>query len=127
MMRLESDWGEALMAAARGALTPDALKWSPEPATCVVLASAGYPGTPQTGQKISGLNDVSDAVVFHAGTKRVGDDIVTAGGRVLGVTAKGADLKQSIHRAYAAVARIHFDGMQYRRDIGAKGLERYNS
>jgi phosphoribosylamine--glycine ligase len=116
MMRLESDWAEALMAAARGALTPDALQWSPEPATCVVMAAAGYPGTP-----------VSDAVVFHAGTKRVGDDIVTAGGRVLSVTARGVDLKDSIDRAYAAVSRIRFAGMQYRRDIGAKGLRRYNS
>ena len=124
MMRLESDWGEALMAAARGALTSDALQWSPEPATCVVMAAAGYPGNPQTGQKISGLDDVRDAVVFHAGTKRAGDDIVTAGGRVLGVTARGADLKDSIDRAYAAVARISFDGMQYRRDIGVKGLRR---
>jgi phosphoribosylamine--glycine ligase len=65
-------------------------------------------------------------VVFHAGTKRVEDDIVTAGGRVLGVTARGVELKDSIDRAYAAVARIHFDGMQYRRDIGYKGLLRYN-
>ena len=126
MARLESDWGEALMAAARGSLTPDALKWSPEPATCVVLAAAGYPGTPQTGQKISGLENVTDAVVFHAGTKRAGNDVVTSGGRVLGVTARGVDLKASIERAYAAVSRIHFDGMQYRRDIGAKGLRRYN-
>ena len=127
MMRLESDWGEALMAAARGALKPDALQWSPEPATCVVMAAACYPGTPQTGQKIFGLDPVSDAVVFHAGTKRIGDDIVVSGGRVLGVTARGANLKDSIDRAYAAVAQIHFDGMQFRRDIGVKGLERYNS
>jgi len=127
MMRLESDWGEALMAAARGALTADPLRWSPESATCVVMASAGYPGTPQTGEIISGLDDVSDAVVFHAGTKQAGDDIVTAGGRVLGVTARGADLKDSMDRAYSAVARISFAGMQYRRDIGVKGLKRYNS
>ncbi len=126
MMRLESDWGEALMAAARGTLTPDAMGWSPEPATCVVMAAAGYPGVPQTGQTISGLDSVTDAVVFHAGTKRSGGDIVTAGGRVLGVTARGADLQDSINRAYAAVGKIHFDGMQYRRDIGAKGLRRYN-
>jgi phosphoribosylamine--glycine ligase len=91
------------------------------------MAAAGYPGTPETGQKISGLDSVSDAVVFHAGTKRVGDDIVTAGGRVLSVTARGVDLKDSIDRAYAAVSRIRFAGMQYRRDIGAKGLRRYNS
>jgi phosphoribosylamine--glycine ligase len=127
MMRLKSDWGEALMAAARGALTPDALEWAPEPATCVVIAAEGYPGTPKTGQKISGLDSVTDAMVFHAGTKRVGDDIVTAGGRVLGVTAFGTDLQNSIERAYAAVSKIHFDGMQYRRDIGSKGLQRYNS
>ena len=127
MMRLKSDWGEALMAAARGALTPDALEWAAEPATCVVIAAEGYPGTPKTGQKISGLDSVTDAMVFHAGTKRVGHDIVTAGGRVLGVTACGTDLQNSIERAYAAVSRIHFDGMQYRRDIGAKGLQRYNS
>lgn len=127
MMRLQSDWGEALMAAARGALTPDALEWAAEPATCVVIAAEGYPGTPKTGQKISGLDSVTDAVVFHAGTKRVGTDIVTAGGRVLGVTACGRDLQNSIDRAYAAVSQIHFDGMQYRRDIGAKGLRRYNS
>ena len=126
MMRLKSDWGEALMAAARGALTPDALEWAPEPATCVVMAAEGYPGTPETGQKIIGLDTVTDAVVFHAGTKRVGDDIVTAGGRVLGVTACGTDLQNSIDRAYAAVSKIHFDGMQYRRDIGAKGTRRYN-
>ncbi len=127
MMRLESDWGTALMAAAQAELTSDALRWSPEPATCVVMAAEGYPGSPKTGQKISGLDTVPDAVVFHAGTKRVGDDIVISGGRVLGVTARGVDLKDSIARAYAAVGRIHFEGMQYRRDIGAKGLKRYNS
>ena len=127
MMRLESDWGEALMAAARGALTPDLLRWSPEPATCVVIAAAGYPGTPTTGQKITGLDTVPEgAVVFHAGTKQVGPDVVTSGGRVLGVTSRGADLKDSIARAYAAVSRIHFDGMQYRTDIGARGIRRYN-
>jgi phosphoribosylamine--glycine ligase len=127
MLRLESDWGEALMATARGELRPDALKWSPEPATCVVMAAAGYPGTPQTGQKISGLDTASKAVVFHAGTKRAGDDIVTSGGRVLGVTARGLDLKESIDRAYAAVRSISFEGMQFRSDIGVRGLRRYNS
>jgi len=121
MMRLESDWGEALMSAARGAL-PDTLEWSPEPATCVVLASAGYPGAYTSGQKITGLDSVSNAVVFHAGTKRQGEDIVTNGGRVLGVTARGTTLQASIDRAYDAVAGLHFDGMQYRSDIGAKGL-----
>jgi phosphoribosylamine--glycine ligase len=126
MMRLQSDWGEALMAAARGSLTPDALTWSSETAACVVIASGGYPGVFETGREISGLDAVRDAVVFHAGTKRDGDRILTAGGRVLGVTALGADLRQSIDRAYAAVKSVHFDGMHYRKDIGAKGLKRYN-
>ena len=131
MMRLQSDWAEALMASARGALTPDMLQWTSEPATCVVMAAAGYPGTPKTGQEIVGLDSVKNAVVFHAGTKREGDRIVTAGGRVLGVTSLGEDLRDSMDRAYHAVAGIYFEGMQYRRDIGAKGLfaktRRYNS
>ena len=126
MMRLESDWGETLMAAARGALPPT-LEWSPEPATCVVLASKGYPGSYPTGHEITGLDRVSDAIVFHAGTKREGDHILTAGGRVLGVTARGNTLQESIDKAYAAVDHLHFEGMQYRKDIGAKGVSRLAS
>jgi phosphoribosylamine--glycine ligase len=126
MMRLESDWGEVLLAAANGALDTDHLDWSPEPATCVVMASGGYPGTFETGKKITGTESVKDAVVFEAATKRVGDDLLTNGGRVLGVTARGADLQTSIDRAYKAVSQIHFDGMHYRRDIGARGLRRYS-
>ncbi len=128
MMRLESDWGEALMASARGELKDDALQWSREPATCVVMASGGYPGEIETGKKITGLDDVTgSAVVFHAGTKREGADVVTAGGRVLGVTARGADLKASIDAAYVATRKIHFDGAHYRKDIGYRGLRRYNN
>jgi phosphoribosylamine--glycine ligase len=126
MMRLESDWGEVLMAAARGALDMDQLQWSPNPATCVVMASGGYPGAFESGKKISGIEDVRDAVVFHAGTKRSDGDVVTAGGRVLGVTASGATLQASMDAAYAACAKIHFDGAHYRKDIGNKGLRRYN-
>lgn len=122
MMRLESDWGEVLMAAANGALTTDHLEWSPEPATCVVVASGGYPGPFETGRKITGIESVKDAVVFEAGMK----DGFTTGGRVLGVTARGPDLQTSIDRAYAGVRQIHFEGMHYRRDIGARGLRRYN-
>ena len=125
MMRLESDWGEVLLAAANGALKCDSLDWSPEPATCLVMASGGYPGTFETGKKITGIEAVRDAVVFEAATKRVGDELFTNGGRVLGVTARGADLRTSIDRAYAAVDQIHFDGMHFRRDIGARGLRRY--
>ncbi len=126
MMRLASDWGEVLMASARGSLNADRLEWSPEPASCVVMASGGYPGTYESGKKISGIEDVEGAVVFHAGTKRDGDDLVTAGGRVLGVTATGTELQDSIKAAYAAVEKIHFAGMHYRKDIGKRGLQRYN-
>ncbi|MGD1071766.1 MAG: phosphoribosylamine--glycine ligase [Bryobacteraceae bacterium] len=127
MMRLESDWGEVLMAAASKSLPAADLRWSPDPATCVVLASGGYPGSFPTGKKITGLDDVRNAVVFHAGTRQDGDDILTSGGRVLGVTATGSTLKDSINRAYAATRQIHFEGMHYRKDIGAKGLKRYNN
>ncbi len=127
MMRLESDWGHVLMAAALGELPEGELEWSAEPATCVVMASEGYPGEIKTGRKITGIEEVGDgAVVFQAGTELVNGDLLTAGGRVLGVTARGADLKDSIDRAYAAVSKIRFEGMQYRKDIGAKGLRRYN-
>jgi len=125
MMRLKSDWAETLLDAAQGELKED-LEWRPEPATCVVLASEGYPGEYATGRKITGLDDVERSVVFHAGTKLDGEDTVTAGGRVLGVTALGATLRQSIDQAYADVAKIHFEGMHYRKDIGYKGLKRYN-
>ena len=127
MMRLRSDWGEVLMAAAKGSLDMDKLEWSPDPATCVVMSSGGYPGAFEAGKRITGIETVSGAAVFHAGTKLDGNDLVTAGGRVLGVTAQGADLQSSIDAAYAAVAQIHFDGMHYRKDIGYRGLRRYNS
>jgi phosphoribosylamine--glycine ligase len=128
MMRLESDWGEVLMDAARGALTYDRLQWSPQPATCIVLASGGYPGAFETGKEITGLDAVNakEAMVFHAGTRSEAGQFLTAGGRVLGVTASGSDLKQSIDRAYTAVSHIHFAGMHYRKDIGNRGLKRYN-
>jgi phosphoribosylamine--glycine ligase len=129
MMRIESDWGEALLASARGDLRRDAISWSAQPAACVVMASDGYPGTFATGMKISGIGDVEDAVVFHAGTKRdiATGDLVTAGGRVLGVTARGDDLAMSLERAYTAVRRIHFDGAHFRKDIGSRGLRRTQS
>lgn len=127
MMRLRSDWGEVLMGAAKGSLSVDSLDWSLDPATCVVLASGGYPGTFEAGRRITGYESVTGATVFHAGTKWDGNDLVTAGGRVLGVTAQGPDLQSSIDAAYAAVSQIHFDGMHYRKDIGYRGLRRYNS
>lgn len=99
-------------------------EWSPEPSVCVVLAAAGYPGTPRTGDLITGI-DTCGAMVFHAGTRKTEKGLVTAGGRVLGVTASGPDLPAAIERTYAAVRKIHFDGMHYRTDIGRKGLKRW--
>jgi phosphoribosylamine--glycine ligase len=113
------------MAAATGNLTPGLLTWNPESATCIVLATSGYPGSYTMGKPITGIENVRNAEVFHAGTRRAGDELMTAGGRVLGVTATGSDLKASIDNAYAAVRQIHFDGMHYRTDIGLRGLRNY--
>jgi phosphoribosylamine---glycine ligase len=124
MMRLESDWGEALMASARGALHEHELRWSSDAATCVVLASGGYPGDFKAGEIITGLEDVEGAQIFQAGTKVSGDDLVTSGGRVLGVTATGPDLQTSVARAYGAITGIHFAGMHYRKDIGMRSVQR---
>jgi phosphoribosylamine--glycine ligase len=131
MHRLESDFVPALAAAAEGRLNGMKLAWRTGPSVCVVLASAGYPGAYETGKEIGGIAEAEalGATVFQAGT-RLGPEgaptgaIETAGGRVLGVTAGGVDLKMAIKRAYTAVEKIHFDGMHYRRDIGQKGLNR---
>jgi phosphoribosylamine--glycine ligase len=101
------------------------LEWDPRPAVCVVMASAGYPGHYEKGLRIKGLAEVAkmpDVKVFHAGTRRDGDRILTDGGRVLGVTALGDTLADARRRAYEAVARIEFRGASYRRDIGNKAL-----
>jgi phosphoribosylamine--glycine ligase len=100
--------------------------WRGSAAVCVVLASGGYPGSYTKGKVISGLKmaeEDSRIVVFHSGTRRDGENFVTDGGRVLGVTATGADLASAVMCAYEAVNKIHFEGMHYRRDIGAKGLK----
>ncbi len=123
LMRLESDLLDAFEAAVAGRSSPGDVHWSPEAAACVVMASAGYPGKPETGRKIAGLADaaaLAGVQVFHAGTARRDDGIYTAGGRVLGVTARGASLAAAVDRAYAAVACLGFDGMQFRRDIGRR-------
>jgi phosphoribosylamine---glycine ligase len=125
MQTLRGDLAEALDAAARGALDPDAISPSGEHAVCVVLAAHGYPEKPRTGDAIFGLEQADELPgvrVFHAGTKRVAERVETAGGRVLGVTATDATLAGAHARAYAAVERIRFDGVQYRRDIAARAL-----
>ena len=96
---------------------------------CVVLASGGYPGAYETGKPIHGIKaaEALGAKVFQAGTREGAGAIETAGGRVLGVTAAGGDLASAIDLAYAGVREVSFEGMHYRRDIGRKGLERYNN
>ena len=126
LIRLESDLVEAMEASIDGRVSEGAFRWSNDAAVCVVLASGGYPGAYQTGKLITGIAEaeqIPGVTVFHAGTSRQGDDIYTAGGRVLGVTARGADLAKAIEAAYAACAKIHFDGVHYRRDIAAKPLQ----
>lgn len=125
MPLLESDLLEILSACAGGGLLHDDIRWSTRTALTVVLASAGYPGRYRTGLPITGLDAAEalpDIVIFHAGTKRAGSDLLTSGGRVLGVTAVADNLADAQHKAYTAVKLIHFEGMQYRTDIGDKAL-----
>ncbi len=124
MHRMKGGFAEILMGAATGGLAGATLEWKADPSVCVVLAAAGYPGQVRTGDAIRGLDD-SGAQVFQAGTRRGENGIETAGGRVLGVTASGHDLKSAIVNTYAAVDKIHFEGVHYRRDIGKKGLTRW--
>jgi len=126
--RLRSDLAPLLLSAAEGRLQDVALQWDPRPCVCIVLASAGYPGArgPSTdGRVITGIEAAMarpDTCVFHAGTRRRGDQWVTTGGRVLNMVAFGATYQAAIRRAYEAVADVHFEGMQYRRDIGTWAL-----
>jgi phosphoribosylamine--glycine ligase len=125
LTRLENDLVELLNASVDGTLGRTELKWNPMASVCVVMASGGYPGSYAKGKAISGLeaaNALPNTKVFHAGTARAGEQIVTNGGRVLGVTALGKDLKSAQAAAYAAVGKIHFEGAQFRRDIAAKAL-----
>jgi phosphoribosylamine--glycine ligase len=128
LMRLKTDLLDLLDAVVDDRLsdfTEDRLEWDPRPAVCVVMASQGYPGNYAKGKVISGLDEVAnlpDLKVFHAGTKLENNLPVTDGGRVLGVTALGDTLAQAKLRAYEAVARIHFQGAFYRRDIADKAL-----
>ena len=123
LTRLESDLVELLDATIDQRLDAATAQWRSDAAVCVILASGGYPGSYASGKRITGLEN-STATVFHAGTKRDGDgeNFLTAGGRVLGVTALAPTLAEAKKRAYAAVEEIHFSGMQFRSDIAAKGL-----
>ncbi len=127
MHSMGGDFGEVLDAAARGSLAGAQFAWKSEPSVCVVMAAAGYPGKPRTGDVITGIEEAEGrgATVFHSGTKQTAEGLVTAGGRVLGVTASGADLRGAIGAAYGAVEEIQFAGRHYRTDIGRKGLIRW--
>lgn len=125
LTRLENDLVELLDACVDGTLARHQLRWKPAVSVCVVMASAGYPGTYAKGKAIAGLDAagrLENVQVFHAGTALAGDQIVTSGGRVLGVTAWAQDLPAARAAAYAAVDQIRFEGAQYRKDIGAKAL-----
>ncbi len=123
---LDNDLLEVCQAVIEGALVKVKLQWKPSYATCVVLASAGYPGSYEKGKPVHGLEDISEqeGLIFHAGTKLENGRLVTDGGRVLGVTALGETLEKSIEKAYRLVDKIHFEGMHYRSDIGRKGVLR---
>ncbi|MGO9209157.1 MAG: phosphoribosylamine--glycine ligase [Terriglobales bacterium] len=126
LMRMQSDLLGPFIASIEGRVSDGDLKWSHGPAVCVVLASGGYPGAYELGKKITGIeeaNRLEGVKVFHAGTTVRDGAFYTAGGRVLGVTARGADLAQAVERAYAGVARIQFEGMHYRKDIAARALK----
>lgn len=127
MLRLVDDLLPLLHAVARGEELPKTVSWRSEAAVCVVLASGGYPGEYATGKAISGIEEaetVEGVTLFHAGTALRDGRPVTAGGRVLGVTALGQDILTAINRAYEAVGRISFEGMHFRKDIGRKAIAR---
>ncbi len=124
--RLKTDFVDLCLATANGKLSSIELKWDPRPAICVVLASGGYPGKYHKHLPISGIDDAeenNDVTVFHSGTDTRHGELVTNGGRVLGVTALGDDLSSAIEAVYEAVEKIHFDQMHFRWDIGAKALK----
>lgn len=121
---LDADLAEVLLACAEGRLDPTAVRWGGEACVCVAMTSGGYPGRYATGMPIEGIEEAerSGCLVFHAGTRYQDGRLVTAGGRVLGVTATGPDLQTAIAVAYRGVEAIHFEGAHFRTDIGAKGL-----
>jgi phosphoribosylamine--glycine ligase len=126
VMRMKGDLLPILEACVDGRLSEVELEWDPRAAVCVVMASEGYPGAYTKGVEIHGLEDAGgspEVVVFHAGTRREGERVLTSGGRVLGVTALGLGIGEAVERAYGSVEKIRWPGAHYRRDIGRKALE----
>jgi len=127
LMRMESDLVEAIEASIEGRVSDGDFRWSQDASACVVMASGGYPGTIEVGKKITGVEeaDKTEGVkVFHAGTSARDGAYYTSGGRVLGVTARAADLSSAVARAYEAVGKIQFDGAHWRKDIGSRALKK---
>jgi phosphoribosylamine---glycine ligase len=123
LARWEGDILPALEACIDGTLSDDLIDWKPEPSVCIVMAAGGYPGSYEKGDDISGLDEAGeDAIVFHAGTALKDGKVVTAGGRVLGVTALGSDLRSAVDNATAAVKKISWNGAFYRKDIAYRAL-----
>jgi phosphoribosylamine---glycine ligase len=122
--RMQTDFGDLLWRASIASLEPTEIHWRREPSVCVVMAAAGYPGEVRTGDLVYGTEETG-AEVFFAGIRMGSRGLETAGGRVLGVTARGKDLQSAIDTTYRAVQKIHFDGMHYRSDIARKGLKRW--
>ena len=127
LMRLESDLLEAPEASIEGRVREGDFRWSRDASVCVVMSSGGYPGTYEVGKKIMGLDEagkIEGVKVFHAGTTRRDGSFFTAGGRVLGVTSRAADLATAVERVYAAASKIGFEGAHYRTDIASRALKK---
>ncbi|MGH9529863.1 MAG: phosphoribosylamine--glycine ligase, partial [Terriglobales bacterium] len=127
LMRLESDLLDSIEASIDGRVCNGEFRWSENASVCVVMSSGGYPGMFEIGKKITGIEDaeaIDGVKVFHSGTSRIGDEYYTSGGRVLGVTARAAELDSAVKRAYEAVSKISFEGAHYRKDIGARALKK---
>ena len=127
MPLLDGDLAEIMLACATGALDEVEVAWHDKAAVCVVMASGGYPGKYENGKEITGLAEANAdeaTVVFHAGTKAVDGKVVTAGGRVLGVTSVDKNIRDARDRAYAAVEKVKFDQVFYRKDIAWRALKR---
>ncbi len=121
MPRLKTDFVDIIIAINTQNLASLNLEWSEEHTVCVVISAEGYPGTPKSGDPITGLEhfeNQDDLVVFHAGTKQNGNDVITAGGRILNIVAKDNTLEDAIEKVYRSISKIYFDGMHYRKDIG---------
>lgn len=125
--RLKNDLVDIVEATCEGKLHEHHLEWTEEAAICVIMASKGYPAAPEKGQPITGLHELENlenVMVFHAATAQQGNDIVSSGGRVLAVTALGRDIPRAIDRVYREIGKVHFEGAQFRKDIGQKALSR---